>query len=124
MAMDLILHNKISHISELIPEQQNDFGVLYIPVFVVLHFLEFLCYRHIDRIFSQAALDELQVLVHHDQGLYVSDAAKDISWEILGICYQITGNIRAALYSYQQSLIPYPGNRIQSVTQIRIRELA
>nr|XP_034311421.1 uncharacterized protein LOC117684252 [Crassostrea gigas] len=107
VAWDIKLINTICYISELFPQQQ--FALQYreceldIPVFVMLHFLEFLCYRHIDTTLSQAALDELQVLVHHDQGLYVHDLFTDISWEILGICQQITGNLQAALYSFQQS---------------------
>eukprot|EP00105_Crassostrea_gigas_P004918 XP_011418289.1 PREDICTED: uncharacterized protein LOC105321624 [Crassostrea gigas] len=116
VARDIDLHNKICYISELIPEQQSalqkDWLGLRIPVFVMLHFLEFLCYKHVDAKLSDAALEELQVLVHHDQGLYIRDVLKDISWEILGICQQINRNHRAALYSYQQSLTQYPLNKI------------
>uniref|UniRef100_A0A8W8HVG6 Uncharacterized protein n=1 Tax=Magallana gigas TaxID=29159 RepID=A0A8W8HVG6_MAGGI len=78
---------------------------------------------HIDTTLSQAALDQLQVLVHHDQGMYVPDVYRDISWEILGICQQITGNPQAALYSYQQSLTQYPFNGIQTATQRRILDI-
>ncbi|XP_034314230.2 uncharacterized protein [Magallana gigas] len=127
VARDIRLDNKICYINELIPEQQstikNRWSILSIPVFVMLHFLEFLCYRHIDTALSHAALDELQVLVHHDQGLYISDPCRNISWEILGICQQITGNLQAALYSYQQSLTQYPCNKIQTATQMRIQDL-
>ncbi|XP_052674427.1 uncharacterized protein LOC128156363 isoform X1 [Crassostrea angulata] len=127
VAMDIKLDNDICYISELIPEQQsalqNKSLTLYIPVFVMLHFLEFLCYRHIDTTLSHAALDELQVLVHHDQGLYVSYIQRDITWEILGICQQITGNLQAALYSYQQSLTQDPFHKIQSATHRRIQEV-
>nr|XP_034314230.1 uncharacterized protein LOC117684783 [Crassostrea gigas] len=127
VAGDIELDRRICYISELIPEQQsvlqNRQPTLHIPVFVMLHFLEFLCYRHIDTTLSQAALDELQVLVHHDQGLYVPDLSRNISWEILGICQQITGNLQAALYSYQQSLTQYPFNKIQTATQRRIQDL-
>ncbi|XP_011418331.3 uncharacterized protein [Magallana gigas] len=127
VAMDIILDNRICYISELIPEQQsslqNKWPSLDIPLFVMLHFLEFLCYRHVDTPLSQAALDALQVLVHDDQGLYVRDLFRDISWEILGICQQITGNLQAALYSYQQSLTQYPVHNIQSATQSRIQDM-
>ncbi|XP_052684407.1 uncharacterized protein LOC128164536 [Crassostrea angulata] len=127
-ARDIRLYNRICYINELIPEQQsalqNRMPTLYIPVFVMLHFLEFLCYRHIDTKLSRAALDELQVLVHHDQGLYVRDIYRDISWEMLGICQQITGNHQAALYSYQQSLLTqYPLHNIQTATQRRIQDM-
>nr|XP_011418263.2 uncharacterized protein LOC105321605 [Crassostrea gigas] len=127
VAGDIILDNKICYISELIPEQQsalqNRQYMLVIPVFVMVHFLEFLCYRHIDTTLSRVALDELQVLVHHDQGLYVHDLSRNISWEILGICQQITGNLQAALYSYQQSLTQYQCSKIQTATQRRIQDV-
>ncbi|XP_034303464.2 uncharacterized protein [Magallana gigas] len=128
VAEDIKLVNEICSISELIPEQQsalqNKDKILCIPVLVMLHFLEFLCYRHIDTTLSQAALDELQVLVHHDQGLYVGDIHRDISWEILGICQQITGNLQAALYSYQQSLnTQNPFHNIHAATHRRTRDI-
>ncbi|XP_052703468.1 uncharacterized protein LOC128179846 [Crassostrea angulata] len=120
---DIILNREICFISELIPEQQSRRSCLIIPVFLMVHFLDFLCYRHIDTTLSKAALDELQVLVHHDQGLYVPDLHRDISWEILGICQQITGNLQAALYSYQQSLTQHPSNGIQTATHMRIQDV-
>ncbi|XP_052691133.1 uncharacterized protein LOC128169002 [Crassostrea angulata] len=127
VARNITLENRICYISELIPEQQSALQIreptLFIPVFVMLHFLEFLCHRHIDMTLSQAAVDELQVLVHHDQGMYIYDLSRDISWEILGICQQITGNLQAALYSYQQSLTQHPMNRIQTATQRRIHDM-
>ncbi|XP_052703557.1 uncharacterized protein LOC128179916 [Crassostrea angulata] len=127
VAWDIDFPNFICFISDLIPEQQsaiqNRKPVLIIPVFLMVHFLDFLCYRHIDTTLSQTALDELQVLVHHDQGLYIYDILRDISWEILGICQQITGNLQAALYSYQQSLAQHPINRIQTATHMRIRDV-
>ncbi|XP_065943126.1 uncharacterized protein [Magallana gigas] len=129
VAWDITLYNynKICYISELIPEQQsalqNRKPALFVPVFVMLHFLEFLCYRQIDTTLSQAALDELQVLVHHDQGLYISAIYRDICWEILGICQQMTGDIQAALYSYQHSLTQDPFHCIQTATQRRIQDI-
>eukprot|EP00105_Crassostrea_gigas_P025424 XP_011446007.1 PREDICTED: uncharacterized protein LOC105341275 [Crassostrea gigas] len=128
VAKDLTLDNSICYISDLFLEQQSALHdttepILFIPVFVMLHFLEFLCYRHVDTTLSQAALDELQVLVHHDQGQFVGDIYRDISWEILGICQQITGNLQAALYSYKQSLAQYPFNNIQTATHRRIQDI-
>nr|XP_022315408.1 uncharacterized protein LOC111119494 [Crassostrea virginica] len=127
VAYDIRLINHICYINELTTEQQfalqNNSDVLSIPLFVLLHFVEFLCYRHIDTTLAQTALEELQVLVHHDQGLYVSDFNRDISWEILGICQQMTGNLQAALFSYQQSCTQYPFNKIQTASQMRIQDL-
>ena len=127
VAWDIILDNKIIYINELMTEQmislQNNEGFLQIPPLVVLHMLEFLCYRHIDTMRAQTALTDLQVLVHHDQGLHVDVIDRDISWQILGICQQISGDLQAALYSYQQSLTQYPLHKIQSATLMRIHEL-
>jgi hypothetical protein len=124
---DIKLHNKIIYINELMTEQmislQNNTPTLHIPPLVVLYMLEFLCYRHIDTMRAQTALTDLQVLVHHDQGQYVDVELRDISWQILGICQQISGDLQAALYSYQQSFAQDPFNKIQSASLMRIREL-
>ncbi|XP_011415117.2 uncharacterized protein [Magallana gigas] len=127
VAQDIKLHNDIFYISELIPEQQsnkqNNEHILYIPPLVLLYMLELLCSRHVDTMRAQRTLDDLQVLVHHDMGELVPVDLRDISWEILGICQQITGNLQAALYSYQQSLGQYPQNKIQTATRQRIQDL-
>ncbi|XP_052700094.1 uncharacterized protein LOC128177423 [Crassostrea angulata] len=124
---NMILYNTISYISELLPEQKSSKGnrrlTSKIPFLVMLHFLEFLCYRHIGTTLSQAALDELRALVHHDLGMDIHNLQRDISWEILGICQQITGNLQAALYSYQQSLRQYPFHKIRTATQRRIQDI-
>eukprot|EP00105_Crassostrea_gigas_P036031 XP_019920179.1 PREDICTED: uncharacterized protein LOC105321661 [Crassostrea gigas] len=123
MARDIKLDNSICYIRELILEQQcslqNEVPAIFIPVFVMLHFLEFLCYKCIDSTLSKAALNRLQDLVHNDQGLFVPEIFKDISWEILGICQQIAGNSQASLYSLSQSLKQYPHHEIQTATQGR-----
>ncbi|XP_078321413.1 uncharacterized protein LOC144621658 [Crassostrea virginica] len=115
------------YINELTLEQQfalqNYSAQLCIPLFVLLHFVKFLCYKHNDTRLSRTALEELQVLVHHDQGLYVHHLFRDISWEILGICQQMTGNLQAALYSFQQSITQFPVNKIQNATHMRIQDL-
>ncbi|XP_052710053.1 uncharacterized protein LOC128184554 [Crassostrea angulata] len=127
VAQDIKLPNEIFHINELMPEQQsstqNSWPLLYIPPLVLLYMLEFLCSRHVDTLRAQSALDDLQALVHHDQGELIHVHLRDISWEILGICQQITGNLQAALYSYQQSLGQDPFNEIQTATRQRIQDL-
>ena len=116
-----VIYN-ICFINELALEQQLQ-SVLSIPPFILLHMLEFLCCRHVDPMRAQAALDDLQVLVHHDQWVLVNIYLRDISWEILGICQQMTGNHQAALYSYTQSLRQDPANKIDTVTRHRIQDL-
>nr|XP_022308596.1 uncharacterized protein LOC111114542 [Crassostrea virginica] len=127
VAYNIKLNNYTCHINELTPEQQTALenkSPLVIPPFILLHMLEFLCCRHVDPMRSQAALDDLQVLVHHDQGMLVPELYKDISWEILGICQQMTGNHQAALYSYHQSLAQFPLHKIHNDTRNRIQDLA
>ncbi|XP_052699192.1 uncharacterized protein LOC128176718 [Crassostrea angulata] len=127
VAGNINLVNKLCYINELLPEQQssrqNGGSALHIPPLVLLHMLEVFCSRHVDTMRAQTVLDYLQVLVHHDQGLHVDDLLRDISWEILGICQQMAGNIQAALYSYQQSLRQYPYHKIQTATTERIQDL-
>nr|XP_022338213.1 uncharacterized protein LOC111133820 [Crassostrea virginica] len=124
---DIKLYNNIYYIHELTPEQQSSllirWSILHIPPYILLHMLEFLCCRHVDPMRAQAALDDLQVLVHHDQGVFVPIVLRDISWEILGICQQMTGNHQAALYSYTQSLRQYPIHKIHTATRHRIQDL-
>ena len=123
VASNIKLYNHICYINELLPEQQsstlNHELLLLIPPFILLHLLEFLCCRHVDPMRAQAALDDLQVLVHHDQGVLVPVLFRDISWEILGICQQMTGNHEAALYSYTQSLGQFPFHKIHTATTHR-----
>ena len=127
VAHKIKLENYLCYINELTPEQQssleNTRGVLFIPTTVLLYMLEFLCCRHVDPMRAQAALDDLQVLVYLDPGLFVPELYRDISWEILGICQQMAGNHQAALYSYHQSLAQYPTHKIHNATRNRIQDL-
>nr|XP_034333391.1 uncharacterized protein LOC117691418 [Crassostrea gigas] len=127
VAQNIKLKNEIFYINELMQEQrsseQNSWSLLSIPPFVLLYMLEFLCSRHVDTMRAQRALDDLQVLVHHDQGQLIPVLLRDISWEILGICQQISGNLQAALFSYQQSLRQKPLHKIQTATLQRIQDL-
>ncbi|XP_065927667.1 uncharacterized protein [Magallana gigas] len=129
VAGDITLDNEIVYINELMPEQQyskqNNKPSLYIQPLLMMFMLECLCSRHVDTMRAQRALNDLQVLVHHDQGqlIQIPVCLRDISWEILGICQQITGNLQAALHSYKQSLRQYPFHKIQTATRQRIHGL-
>ena len=127
VAHDIDLINYICYIRELTPEQQsslkNRIPYLTIPLFVMLYFVEFLCYRHTDTNLAQAALEVIQDLVDQFQRPYAERLKRDICWEILGICQQMTGNLQAAFHSYQQSITQYPWHQIQNAAQMRIRDL-
>ena len=75
VAYNIKLNSSICYINELTPEQQsislNHENDLLFPPYILLHMLEFLCCRHVDPVREQAALDDLQVLVNHDQGVFV-----------------------------------------------------
>ena len=128
VAHEIKLNNYNRYINELALEQQsalqNGRPILFIPTVVLFHMLEFLCSRHVDPMRAQAALYDLQDLIHLDRDGFVPIILKDISWEILGICQQMTGNHQAALYSYHLSLIQCPLHRIQSATRQRIQDLS
>ncbi|XP_062611175.1 uncharacterized protein LOC134273018 [Saccostrea cucullata] len=100
VAWDFSFENGVCYMNELVPEQQcmlqNGHHILNIPLYVMLHMLETLCYRHVDPLRAQTALDNLQDLVYHDQGKYAPVKYRDICWEILGICQQVTGNHQAS----------------------------
>ena len=125
VAYDIKLNNQICYFNELTPEQQsgaqNGKPCLDIPPHVLLYMLEFLCYRHVDPMRAQAALGDLQVIVHHDHWVRVQ--YRDISWEILGICHEMAGNHQAALHSYRQSLEQLQVHQIHTATRHRIRDL-
>ncbi|XP_061190080.1 uncharacterized protein LOC133197919 [Saccostrea echinata] len=125
VAWDLKLKNEIIYITELIPEQQssqqNNVPYLYVPPFVMLYMLEVFCCQHVNTIRAQAALDDLRTLIHYDHGHFIPIIAKNLAWQILGICQQMTGNFQDALYSYQQSLREYQLHSIQTATEMRIQ---
>uniref|UniRef100_K1Q566 Mab-21-like HhH/H2TH-like domain-containing protein n=1 Tax=Magallana gigas TaxID=29159 RepID=K1Q566_MAGGI len=120
------LENEICYLNELTPEQrsssENGKSLLHIPPFVLLHLLEVLCYRLVEPAKVQAAIGNLHDLVTNDQGVFIPKHVRDISWEILGICQQTTGDHKAALHSFQQSLEEKPFNKIQTATKTRIRK--
>lgn len=104
------LGNVIFYIPELISEQMSSRDMnrcsLMISPFIMLHFLE-----------------NLQVLVQNEHLGLVQQDIRDISWEILGIIQEMSGDIPAAKYSFQQSFRHNSVIEIQSATRQRIRDL-
>lgn len=121
------LENPIFYIDELFTEQEhsrkNHWSTIFIPPFVLLLMLEFLCYRHVDTQRAQHALDELFDLMHSNQDSYLTSVFQDISWQILGICQEMAGNLKVALYAYMNSLEEPIVNRIRSATLQRIQSV-
>ncbi|XP_062576805.1 uncharacterized protein LOC134238703 [Saccostrea cucullata] len=127
VAWNIKLNNNIFFLRELRPEQQssleNGVPCLYIPPFVMLYMLEIFCCRQFDFKRAQKALGNLRALVHYDQRQHIPPIAKNIAWQILGICQQMTGDLQDALASYQQSLREDQLHSIQSATESRIHKL-
>lgn len=121
------LENTIFYIDELLTEQEhsrkNPWSTIFIPPFVFLLMLEFLCYRHVDELKAQNALDELTFLMYSNQDSYLTYVFQDISWQILGICQEMAGNLKEALYAYRNSLEESIVNRIRSATLQRIQSV-
>nr|XP_034309239.1 uncharacterized protein LOC117683659 [Crassostrea gigas] len=127
IANNLRLDNGICYITELLLEQEsgkrsNRTWILISP-FILANMLEFLICRHNDTSRAQAALDNITALIQHGEEDFVAKDTMDISWEILGICQEINGNIQAARFSFQQSLQQYPFFEIQLATRERIQNL-
>jgi hypothetical protein len=93
-----------------------------VPPSVITRMLLILCYHGYPHK-QQEFLDELNVLLHHDDGQYVNEFYRDISWQILGICQQVCGDHQGALRSYQISLQQQAIHEIQQATLYRIQNV-
>ena len=120
------LPNQIRFINEIYIENiSSDMDMMVaisIPSFVLILFVEFLCYRHIDTNIAQAAVDTLHLFIDQDYELYAIDLNRDISWQMLGICHQFTGDLQSALDAYRKSLSQSPDNQIKHATAFRLVE--
>ncbi|XP_061179641.1 uncharacterized protein LOC133188284 [Saccostrea echinata] len=129
MTMTWVCNVRISDnnpcIEELIFEQsviqQNGFPILEISPFVMVEMLSVLShYRLGNRSQCLQSRTDLQTLLLYDDGTYVPLKFIDISWQILGICQHIIGDLHGALQSYQESLKQEAYHGIQEATYIRI----
>jgi hypothetical protein len=123
---DVILKNKVRYIDELILEQersqQNGKPCLYISPFVLTEMLLVLShYRLGNRSQYLQSLTDLQSLLLYDEGRYVPLILRDLSWQILGICQHVVGDLHGALHSYHESLRQEQFNNIQTATGNRIK---
>lgn len=125
------LDNKLSYIDELDIEQELSeeypWGSIVIPSYVLLLMLEYLCQRHLDTKKATAALNKLFVVVHCDQGKYIFKDLQDISWQILGICQELSGELLGALKAYRKSLDCEKQtrvfNQLDSASKVRIQKV-
>lgn len=121
------LNNTVVYIDELVAEQKcmlkegDQYTVLH-PL-VLSNMLEFLCYRHENTRRAEIVLNELSVLLHSNDNSLVMVLTRAISWHILGICQEISGNLQEALYAYKKSLNEAPFNKIRPITLQNIANL-
>ena len=114
-------------IPELTLEHQSavshSVDVIAVPPLVLVNFMFFLCYQQIRK--NQEAgsmLQELSIVVQYDNDYHIEPRDAAISWQILGICQEMSGDGQGAYRSYctalQQEWCPIRQaclNRIQNL---------
>ena len=72
-----------------------------VPPLVFTNFMCFLCYHHMETVHeAQSMLQELLILVQYDNGYHIHVDTKAISWQMLGICQEMSGDYKGAYRSY------------------------
>ncbi|XP_061188076.1 uncharacterized protein LOC133196159 [Saccostrea echinata] len=66
------------------------------------------------------SVTDLQTLLLYDDGRCIPLETRDISWQILGICQHLVGDLHGALRSFGESCRQQPHHRIQEAIYIRI----
>ena len=90
---------------ELYIESHERVGEHVIPPLVCAYFLQYLCHRKLGcpREASEASY-ELSLFLQHVYGKSTCTCRRGPSWQILGICQQMSGNDEAAFNSYVRAL--------------------
>ena len=82
-----------------------DFKPFIIPPFLCGFFLQYLCQRRLGcQREADEALYEMYLLVRHDNGKFIGDLCRGISWQIVGICQEMNGDNWAAGQSFLVAL--------------------
>lgn len=122
------LNNTVVYIDELVAEQklmlQEGVQFTILDPLVLSNMLEFLCYRHENTRRAEIVLNEFSVFLHSNDNSLVMALTRDISWHILGICQEISGNLQKALYAYKISLYNAPFNKIRPIRIITLQKIA
>ena len=75
-----------------------------IPPLVFTNFMCFLCYHQIGSFNeAQSMSQELSILVQYDNSVHIFKRDKAISWQILGICQEMSGDHQSAYQSYRNA---------------------
>ncbi|XP_062603374.1 uncharacterized protein LOC134265143 [Saccostrea cucullata] len=107
VAFDILLDNESCYIKELLLEQQihalNDKCCIIVPALVFVHMLQVLVNNELHNEHGKInALENLFYLVHYNNGLFIPDKLRDISWHILGICQLVCGEFKNAMQSFME----------------------
>ena len=79
--------------------------LIIIPPLVLTNVLSFLSCHYLQKIQdSRSALQELTMLVHYHDGYHICDRDKAISWQVLGICQQMSDDRQGAYQSYSNAI--------------------
>lgn len=126
-AHSVVILCRVFYIDELVTEQKHSlkypWPIIRIPPFVFACMLEFLCYRHVDTQKAQSTLEELSALLTDEHSGYLTLPLREISWQILGICLELSGRFHDAFNAYEKSLEEHQENKIKSATEERMHNL-
>jgi tetratricopeptide (TPR) repeat protein len=79
-------------------------GGHYLPPVVYSHFLRFLCYYHLNNVnLCRNALTDLQLTISEDYFIS-NNGQRSISYNCLGVTFQLSGNHERAELSFQQAV--------------------
>ena len=108
VAWPVVIKQNIS-ITELNPEHYSAKLVatdhIVIPPLVLAHFLSFLCHYNMQNFqMATSVLHDLHILLPYDDGYNIHESCQAISWQILGICQEKSGDYHRAYQSYSNCL--------------------
>lgn len=121
-ADSIYLRTVMYYIQELFLEQKSgaELGIddFLVPPAVLSNMLSVLCnYRLGNQSQYLQSLTDLQTLLHFE---YIPFHLRDLSWQILGICQHVVGDLQGALRSFEQSLSEKTFHGIRIATFYRI----
>ena len=93
---------------------------IIVPPLLFTDFMMFLCYHHMGMVRNaQSTLQELSILVQYVNEYHIPESCEAISWQILGICQEMSGDYKGAYQSYWSAL-QQTWCHIQSASLMRI----
>ena len=123
--LEQIVIDNDKHIPELYFERRvsciQTKGRVIIPPLVFAFFLQYLCQRKLGHLReADDVLYELSLLVQHDDRHHIDIRFLALSWQILGICQQMSGDDRTACRSFMAAQRQFDKDSFKFATCIRI----